>query len=307
MPATKPRGAAKARLKHLSAARRAEHERQLADQREKQDEAIAPRAQRHAVTSTPLSDAKVVEFAKHRYDAWCMRQAQEYDRYSLPPFDACPTRGVWLAEAQSILAGAGIIGPQSVLRGPRIERSGITFIRSNPVRNLLDRAKDRRPNSDLPRVTEYHLQATERLLRAHDMGGEGVGLGHSDYSRAGVRINPQTGYIPDSVINAITTQASAAEECARAKVWLGPVDFAPINALVLKGISFAIWAETRHTRRAEALGDLVRALDRLVEFYPSIHRRATAAGAENKAEAEKAAPPPRSAPVSPPEHQPATL
>ena len=221
--------------KHQIATERAEHQRELAAQQERHDEAIAPAAQR-----------------------------------------------------QSVVTPDG-----QVLRGPRIERSGITFILTNPIRNMIIRSRHRRADSDLPAITEWHAAASERLLRAHDLAGEGIGIGHSDYSRGGVSSAPQTGYLSKATISAITRQAQAAEERARAKEWLGPVHWAPISACVLRGISFAAWAQTRPCRRAEALGDLVRALDALVEFYPAIHRHATAALSAYQA-ARQSEPPPAS-------------
>jgi hypothetical protein len=94
-----------------------------------------------------------------------------------------------------------------VIRGARVERDGIAFIRSNPIRRMVLRGRSK----EQPLLTKRHADAADRLQTAWTEAGEGVTAGISHY---GVKLasTPQTGVIAASVLAGVHRQVMARKE-----------------------------------------------------------------------------------------------
>lgn len=164
------------------------------------------------------------------------------------------------------------------LRGPRVEReqdangrAGLVFITSNPIRHLAKISAVLIGRGHAPTVTRRHINAAERLLRAHRTAGEGVGMGHSNYGGTigGV---VTTGFISDGVCKAIGRQIDAHRERSAARIWVRDHLWEPIRAVVLDGVDVKAWATGRKQNARVALGYLMAALDALAAFYAMMDR-----------------------------------
>lgn len=154
-----------------------------------------------------------------------------------------------------------------VLRGARVEPDGLAFKRSNPVQHLVRRHSE----SANPLVTDPHLIASERILISWETGAEGIGTGASNYGeRSGG--TPQTGYIADAVLRTLNRQIAARDEIAAAQAFLGAL-WPCVHAVVIRGVDITSWSTTTGLNRHAAVGYVVAALDRLVEFYRGRDRR----------------------------------
>ena len=146
-----------------------------------------------------------------------------------------------------------------VYRVPRVERLGLTFKRSNPVHHLVARGT----------CTRAHERAADRLARAWEDGGRGVGRGAAPYGER-TSGTPQSGWISDQVLAQLGYQNRCRAEFAGAQTWLGAL-FPAVQAVVLDGIDLTAWTTLAgHPNAQVARGYLVAALDRLVEFYEAV-------------------------------------
>lgn len=172
---------------------------------------------------------------------------------------------------------AVITADGEIYRVPRVERSGLTFKRSNPVHHLRARGT----------CTKAHERAADRLAQVWEDGGRGVGRGAALYGER-TSGTPQSGWISDHVLAQIGYQNRCRAEFAGAHTWLGAL-FGVLQAVVLDGIDVTAWAQIETERRQReaillghdvplpmdrnrGVGYLLAALDRLVEFYAALDR-----------------------------------
>ena len=165
------------------------------------------------------------------------------------------------ASRKAVLTPSG-----AVLRAARITPDGPAFIRSSALAHLFRRNVG---------ITAGHLVAAQHLLDAHDIAGEGVGMGASNY---GERLG---GGIAKSGISegkhaALLRQTEAEAEVDAAKWFLGR-SWRIVRGVVLAGCSLEVWAAAQNppiyakvvTKR------LITALNRLVLFYRGPGAKAT--------------------------------
>jgi hypothetical protein len=237
-PAGKPqrrRKRSRADSKAERDARRAAHKADLEAQAETQGEKIAPAAQRHGVTaSRPDRTAPLEETVEIALDG----RGRPYGRGKLVSPAA-----------------------QVTLRGPRVERDGLTFTVSNPIRHLVSRSK----GSERPMFTKRHADAADILRHAWEEAGAGVSVGVAQYDRVRGSNIPQTGYISDAALAALDHQIDQREKITRARAWLGEYLWRPIVVVVINGIDASTWAAQDKLNRQVAIGYLAAALDRLAE------------------------------------------
>lgn len=232
------RAAKRARRRTASKANRAtrkqQHKQAVADQQERQGEAMAPAAQRHGVTAQARTAGPPLEEVEIALDA----RGRPYGRGKL----VAPTA-------------------QVTLRGPRIERDGLTFVVSNPIRHLVQRGK----GAERPMFRKIHEHAAETLRQAWEEAGEGVSVGVAQYDRVRGSNIPQTGYISDAVLTILDRQIAQQDLIRRARAALGEALWRPIVMVVLRGIDVSTWAAQDGLNRQVAIGYLAAAVDRLAE------------------------------------------
>jgi len=158
----------------------------------------------------------------------------------------------------------------SVVRAARLTLDGVTFRVSNPIDHLVARGGSRSESGLIPEITRSHATAADRLRRAWEDGGRGVGTASGVYNeRSGGAI--QSGWIADAVLSSIDYQTRMRVEFEGAITWMG--GFWPcIDAIVLKGMGVSFWAVQQGRDRKAVVGYLGGALDRLAEFYAAVDR-----------------------------------
>src|SRR3954447_22046466 len=96
------------------------------------------------------------------------------------------------AQSITVYARDGV----TVLRGPRLERDGVTMIPSNPIKRLAARSRKK----EFPTIGPVHQAAAERLLVDWEEGHGGISFGCANYGERTGGVTPKTGYISDAVI-----------------------------------------------------------------------------------------------------------
>jgi hypothetical protein len=145
----------------------------------------------------------------------------------------------------------------NVLRGPVLERDGVTFARVNVVKRL---------HKVSPKLfTDKHVAAAARLANAHEEVAGGIGLGASDYLSKSAGGSPGSG-VSDAKQSAILHQCTIRAEMDGALAWMGG-SVRIISAVVFDCLSVTTWADQQGMDYRVAMGELKAGLDRLVEFY----------------------------------------
>lgn len=160
------------------------------------------------------------------------------------------------AQREDVVAAGGVV------RAARVERDGVTFVRSSPIARMFRRGQAK---GEAATVRQAHLEACERLQRAWEDGAQGIGSVPSLMGERTAQM-PQTGYLSDQRIASITFQTNARDECIAAIEFLGAL-WPVVRRVVLDGADLAIWAHEMKQTPDRAAGYLQAALDRLVEFY----------------------------------------
>jgi len=156
----------------------------------------------------------------------------------------------------------------NMIRGPRVELEIINFRRSNPVRHLVARSK----NKPSPVFVKKHELAADRLLIAWETGANGISAGCTNYSERASG-TPTTGMIADHVLSVINEQMRARQEVAAAQAFLGAL-WPVIYCVVIRGIDVSGYAEMAGMSQEVATGYVAAALDRLCElFVPATNER----------------------------------
>lgn len=159
------------------------------------------------------------------------------------------------AQRHSVIARNGVM-----VRGPRVEACGLTFVRSNPLRHLAARSA----GMEVPTIHDGHLRAAARLLAAWETGADGIGSGASNYQpRSGA---VQSGIIAEGLLTRLNAQIAARDQIDRAQRFLAGL-WPVIHAVVIEGIDASSWASSVGMDRKVAMGYLAAALDMLVTFY----------------------------------------
>jgi hypothetical protein len=161
------------------------------------------------------------------------------------------------AQRKDITNAAG-----EVVYAARLQRDGVTFIRSNPIKRMYELGKNKGPKAT---VKEKHLAAVVWLVRIWEDGAEGIG---SVPSLMGERTSRSvtTGWISPHVLEALNRQIRARDQFAAAQTWLGS-HWPCIRRIALEGADVAVWADETGRNRDKALGFLEGALERLHEVY----------------------------------------
>lgn len=149
----------------------------------------------------------------------------------------------------------------TVLRGPRVEQQGVSMVRSNPVKRLAARSR----NKEFATVTEAHVVAAGRLLVDWEEGGGGISFGCANYTER-TSNTAQPGRISDAVIASISQQTTARHEVARVQEELGAL-WPVIHAVVICNIDPYAWGEPQGFNAHVSIGYTVAALDMLVRCY----------------------------------------
>ena len=145
-------------------------------------------------------------------------------------------------------------------RMPTVVRDGVTFKRASPISHLVNCGG----------ATFAHGKAAERLARAWEDGGRGVGKASGGYGER-TATTPQTGYISDVAIAAIAYQTRCRLEYAAAQTYCGGL-FSALQRVALEGIDITAWGREKGWEQRVAKGYVVAALDRLVEFYAAMDK-----------------------------------
>lgn len=159
--------------------------------------------------------------------------------------------------APKVQREAVVTADGAIVRAPRVERDGLTFKRSTSLHHLAKRSE----GMESPTIRPDHIRAATRLIQAWELGGEGVGLGASNY---GERLGGGAGGTPGGRI--ISLQIEARQEIGAVQAFLGAL-WPAIYAVVIRGSDVTSYAAAMKKRREVALGYVEAALDRLVEFY----------------------------------------
>src|SRR4051795_6341245 len=122
-----------------------------------------------------------------------------------------------------------------ILRGARVERDGVSFRRSNPIRNMVQRGRGK----EAPLLEKRHADAADRLLAAWEMAGGGITFGVASY---GGRLSamPTTGTLSDAVLRGVNAQIAARTELEGAKTVLG-ARWGALFSVVIAGIDVSAW------------------------------------------------------------------
>ncbi len=187
--------------------------------------------------------------------------------------------GAVVARAWAKIAAASMTDPvvplaqrESVvsLRGPRVEQDGAGWRLANPIRHLVARNASRVKADRTPNFGMAHLIASERLLIAWTETKDGIGIASSLGMMEGGGNSGTAGSATLAAIGRLEAargQIEADREWRAARGFLGPSQWAAIEAVVLKGLDVATWAEAEDLNRDVATGYLKASLDRLVEYY----------------------------------------
>jgi hypothetical protein len=154
-----------------------------------------------------------------------------------------------------------------VIRGARLERDGVVFIRRNPIKTMVARGR----NKESPLLSKRHSDAADRLLIAWETAGAGVTFGVANY---GGRLSstPQTGTISDGVLRGVNRQIDARREIEAIKTVLG-ARWGALFSIVIAGIDISAWGEAVGMNGHVAGGFVACCLDMLCDFYDGPARR----------------------------------
>lgn len=237
---TNTRTLRRTRAADLRRAARAE----AARRQEERDEAVAPAAQRNAV----LGGAGAV-----------LRDPNGAVIAEMP--DGTVLRAALRGPGGSLMREAG----PGVLRAARVQRDGVAFIRSNPLRSMAEAINRAAKDGTKCAFTANHFAAASRLIVTWDLVGEGVGLGASDWGS----IRGARGTAPTTPAghSALLAQVERRREIDVVMLAMGAAMWAAIRDMVLSGMSPTAWAAKVGMHHSEATGYLRAALDRLVEAY----------------------------------------
>jgi hypothetical protein len=154
-----------------------------------------------------------------------------------------------------------------VVRGARLERDGVVFIRRNPIKTMVARGR----NKGSPLLSKRHSDAADQLQRAYEEGGEGVTAGVANYN---VKIGgaSSTGVIADGVLRGVNRQIAARTEIEGVKTYLGG-RWGAVYSVVIAGLSVIAWGEAVGMNGHCAAGFVAACMDALADFYAGPERR----------------------------------
>jgi hypothetical protein len=150
-----------------------------------------------------------------------------------------------------------------VIRGARVERDGVVFVRSNPIRRMVAMGSKK----DHPLLTKRHADAADRLLAAWTEAGAGVTFGVSAYGGR-LSATPETGTISDAVLRGVNRQIDAKAEIEAVKTVLG-TRWGALFSVVIHGLDVRVWGAACGMNPATACGYIACAMDTLADFYAS--------------------------------------
>src|SRR4051812_44999499 len=154
-----------------------------------------------------------------------------------------------------------------VVRGARLERDGVVFIRRNPIKTMVARGR----NKESPLLSKRHSDAADRLLVAWETAGAGVTFGVANYGGM-LSSTPQTGTISDGVLRGVNRQIDARTEIEGVKTRLG-ARWGCLFSVVIGGIDVSAWGEAVGMNPHCAAGFVACCLDTLADFYAGPERR----------------------------------
>jgi hypothetical protein len=149
---------------------------------------------------------------------------------------------------------------KTVLRGPRVEQSGVGMVRSNPVKRLAARSR----NKEFPTIGQAHVAAADRLLTAwegaHGSPCQGMNYGERQSGRA------SPGAVSDATLAAAHDYVMARNEVLRIEAAAGAL-WPVLHAVVICNIDPSIWGEAQGMNPHMSVGYVVAALDLLARCY----------------------------------------
>lgn len=148
----------------------------------------------------------------------------------------------------------------TMLRGPRVEQQGVTMVRSNPVKRLAARSR----NKEFPTIGDTHVAASDRLLVSWEEA-HGSPCQCANYAeRQGNRSSP--GSVSQAAIVAANDFVRARDDVLRVQEYLDGL-WPVVHAVVICGIDPSAWGEQQGLNAAMSVGYVVAALDMLVRCY----------------------------------------
>lgn len=173
------------------------------------------------------------------------------------------------AIAPAIQRHAVLDASGAVLREARVQRDGVSFVKSNPIRHLVARWKAREDDGVRPLITAKHLEICERLCVAWQEGGEGIGVGASDYERMGQSRGSASPDFSPQLLARMRHQRRQKAIFDGAMTWLGALS-GVVRRVVVDGADLTVWGIETDTPRNAAVGYLSAALDRLQEYFAAL-------------------------------------
>ena len=153
-----------------------------------------------------------------------------------------------------------------MLRGPRVEQSGATMVRSNPVKQLAARSRGK----DYPTISKAHVIAAERLLTAWEEA-HGAPVLIANYGER-MASSSTPGVISEASLHAAHIHIAARDEILRVQARLGAL-WPVIHAVVICHIVPTAWGEAQGMQSNVAIGYVAAALDLLVQCFEPPQRR----------------------------------
>ena len=155
---------------------------------------------------------------------------------------------------------------KTVLRGSRVEQSGATMVRSNPVKRLAAHSRGK----DFPTVGEAHVTAADRLLTAWEES-HGAPVLCSNYGERSASSSMPAG-LSDATLHAAHVHIAARDEVLRIQARLGAL-WPVIHAVVICHIDPSAWGEAQGMNPHVSVGYVTAALDLLVRCYEPPERK----------------------------------
>src|SRR4051794_5006494 len=208
--------------------------------------------------STPPSTPQTIRRQQKRQDRRriATQQRQERAKARKAAEEAKAEHLAPRAQRAAVYARDGV----TVLRGPRVELSGVTMVRSNPVKRLAARSR----NKEFPTIGEAHVTAADRLLTAWEEA-HGCPVPCANYSeRQSGPASP--GSVADATLLAADEYVKVRNEILRIEAAAGAL-WPVIHAVVICAIDPCAWGEAQGMNRHVSVGYVVAALDLLVRCY----------------------------------------
>lgn len=153
---------------------------------------------------------------------------------------------------------------EQIIQAPRLERAGVGFIRSDPIKHLAARGEARTERGEVAIIDGRHVKAANRLRSLWDAVGEGIGVGASDWGR----LPSMRGTVPTEQggHTALLAQVKMQSELEACAAFLGGA-WPCVRDIALRGVTVDSWSGRMGWDRSISTGYLRAGLDRLIEHF----------------------------------------